>query len=449
MGRARRTGRRATAAAAIAATVVAGLVAGGAVGAGAAGSSVLIDTFNPFSGPTATFGFYEFSGCPPAAYAVNKAGGILGHQLKCGTVDTRGDPADAVLAAQKMLATTKSLVGVLGPSSDEDSATVPVLNQAHMPAFDNGGTVVLCHSHYQYFWRTLPADNISGYALALWAHQKHYTRTAAVFANDVSAQGNDPGVVNGVPALGDKLVANLTVTPDQTSYETEVQRIAAAHPQAIYTEMDPQTAGVFFGELKQAGDLVPIIGTSGDVGPEFKKALVAAIGKSDFAKYFTIVYPYALTSGPAWKAWDQALLKAPGEYKNPKQFANNSFSEAPYDDAIIMALAMVAAHSTNPVAYNKDIVKVTQARSGAVVVHTFAAGVRALKAGKQIQYVGVTGDFAFNQYHCSPGIYAAVSPAHQYRLIKQLSAQQLTALVKKATKGTTSTPSTAATGTNG
>src|SRR5579862_2667975 len=238
------------------------LAATGGVG-GAAGSPVEIATFNPFSGPTATFGFYEFSGCPPAAYQMNKAVGILGHQVKCSTVDTRGDPADAVLAAQKMLATTKNLVGVLGPSSDEDTATMPILNKAGVPSFDNGGTVALCRTHYKYFWRTLPADNISG------------------FANDVSAEGNDPGVVKGVPALGDKLVSNLSLTPDQTSYETEIQRIASSHPQAVFTEMDPQTARVFFGELKQAGDLVPIIGTAGTVGPEFMKALIAALGKKD------------------------------------------------------------------------------------------------------------------------------------------------------------------------
>jgi len=410
------------------------LAATGGVG-GAAGSPVEIATFNPFSGPTATFGFYEFSGCPPAAYQMNKAGGILGHQVKCSTVDTRGDPADAVLAAQKMLATTKNLVGVLGPSSDEDTATMPILNKAGVPSFDNGGTVALCRTHYKYFWRTLPADNISGFALALWAHDKRYKRTAAVFANDVSAEGNDPGVVKGVPALGDKLVSNLSLTPDQTSYETEIQRIASSHPQAVFTEMDPQTARVFFGELKQAGDLVPIIGTAGTVGPEFMKALIAALGKKDAKKYYTIVYPYALTSGVAWRAWDAALLKAPGEYKNPAQFADNSYSEAPFDDAIIMGLAMVAAHSVNPAVYNKDILKVTTARTGAVVVHTFASGVAALKKGKQIQYVGVTGDFAFNQYHCSPGLYAAVTPSRKYSLIKQLSAKQLTNLVKKATRG--------------
>ena len=38
-------------------------------------------------------------------------------------------------AVDKMLATTSGLVGVLGPSSDEASAVVPILNSASIPMF--------------------------------------------------------------------------------------------------------------------------------------------------------------------------------------------------------------------------------------------------------------------------------------------------------------------------
>ena len=81
-------------------------------------------SFNPFTGPDASFGPEMAAGCITAAHTINKAGGILGHQTQCVTVDTRGDPADAVPAAQKMLATTENLVGMNGPSSDEALATV-------------------------------------------------------------------------------------------------------------------------------------------------------------------------------------------------------------------------------------------------------------------------------------------------------------------------------------
>src|ERR1700738_763862 len=74
-------------------------------------------SFNPFTGPDASFGPEMQAGCVVASSLINKAGGVLGHQTTCITVDTRGDPADAVPAAQKMLATTSNLVGMNGPSS--------------------------------------------------------------------------------------------------------------------------------------------------------------------------------------------------------------------------------------------------------------------------------------------------------------------------------------------
>src|SRR5437763_2867270 len=96
--------------------------------------------FNPFSGPAASFGPEQLAGCIPAAAAINAAGGILAHKkIVCKTSDSRGDPADAVPAAEQLIATTSSLVGVLGPSSDEASATVPLFNRARIPMFADTG----------------------------------------------------------------------------------------------------------------------------------------------------------------------------------------------------------------------------------------------------------------------------------------------------------------------
>ena len=412
-------------------TKSAGTAPGSGVGATPTGTPVVIDTLNPFSGPDNQFGFYEFAGCPPAQAWINSNGGILGHPLKCAEADTRGDPADAVLAAQKMLASTSNLAGVLGPSSDEDTAVVPIINDAKMTMFDNGGTVALANSTYPYFWRTLPADNVSGYALALWAHLKGYTRAAALFSNDISAQGNVPGVEKGFAALGGKLVVNESLSPDQSGYQTELERVISAHPQVIFTESDAQTAGVLFSELKQAGALIPIIGTAGVVGPEYNKAMIAAIGQADFLKYYTIVYPYAPNSGPAWDAYDQGLRKSAGQLKNNQQFATNAYTMAPYDDVNIMALAMTAANSTQPSVYQNFIIPVTAAQPGSVVVHTYAEGKAALLAGKKIQYVGATGAFPFNSHHSSPGIYAAVLPANNDQLVGQIPPDQLSNLIKQ------------------
>ncbi len=91
-------------------------------------STLVVGEFNPFTGPDAAFGPEMVGGCIPAIRVINANGGVLGHPMSCVQEDTRGDPADAVPAAQKMMATETSLVGVLGPSSDEALATVPLLN---------------------------------------------------------------------------------------------------------------------------------------------------------------------------------------------------------------------------------------------------------------------------------------------------------------------------------
>ena len=73
----------------------------------------------------------------------------------------------------------------------------------------------------------------------------------------------------------------------------------------------------------------------------------------------------------------------------------------------MIALAMLAAHSTKPTVYNPYIQKVT---TGTTVVHTFAQGKAALQAGKTINYVGVEGQIHFDKYHNSAGVWGVFQP---------------------------------------
>ena len=85
------------------------------------------------------------------------------------------------------------------------------------------------------------------------------------------------------------------------------------------------------------------------------------------------------------------------------QWLNNSFVESNYDSVILTALAMNAAKSTNPTAANPWIKTISQPGKGKTVVYTYPQGVAALKAGKQIQYVGASGPITFDTWHNSFG----------------------------------------------
>ena len=367
-----------------------------------------VAVFSPFTGPNAPYGYFQYAGCVPAVRLINLSGGVLGHDLTCTIVDNRGEPADAVPAANNMLASSPHLIGIVDGDSGLMSATVPLFNQAHIPDLSAGGDIQFDKNTYQYFWRTTPGDDIAGYTLAAYVRfGTSYRRVAAVFGNDQAAQGNVPGLLDGAKHLGLKILANESIALDQTTYEVVAQKIAALKPQAIITESDGQSAGVLLGNLKQAGVLVPIVGTSGTLGVDYNKAAIAALGNSTFQSKFVRIIQYAQQSGLAWSTWNTSLLASSKLIKNPSSNSQAIYAELPYDHTIMLALAMLAAKSTNPVKFNPYIAKIT---TGSTVVHTFAQGKAALAQGKTIDYVGVTGQVSFDKYHNSGGLWAAQNP---------------------------------------
>jgi ABC-type branched-subunit amino acid transport system substrate-binding protein len=387
------------------------LIAVGACGSSGSGGSapatLVVGEFNPFTGPDAAFGPEMVGGCIPAIKLINAGGGVLGHHLSCVQEDTRGDPADAVPAAQKMMATEGSLVGVLGPSSDEALATVPLLNQGHVPMFVDTGQAAFDHTTDAYFWRVTPADDVKGYALALWAHKAGYTRAAAVFGNDAGAQSDVPTLVSAFTRLGGTIVYNRPFALDQSSYRSEIESMLAAHPQVIFTEVDPQTGATLLSELQQLHGLLPVVGTEVTLQAPWLKAVNGAIGAGAMAKYFEGMQPYAPAQGPAWQAYNGSLLASGSQVPKPSQWSSDPYSMTYYDAVNVMALAMLAAKSTSPAVFDKYIMKVTEPGPGKTVVSTFTAGKAALKAGQQIQYVGAGGPIVFNRWHNSTGAFEA------------------------------------------
>jgi branched-chain amino acid transport system substrate-binding protein len=366
-------------------------------------STLTVAEFNPYTGADASYGPEMTAGCLAAAAAVNAAGGVLSNKVACSAVDTRGDPADAVTAGAKMLATTSHLFGVLGPSSDEADATAPLINAAKITMFADTGEASFDQTKLQYFWRMTPADDVLGYAMAFYAKKKGYLRAAAVFGNDIGSQSVLPTLLKGWNTLGGQMVSNVKLADGQSSYQPEAEQIIAAKPQVIFTEASPQADATLLEELQQLGHLIPVVGSDATVEPDWLQAVSGAIGKPALSKYFVGATPYAPASGSSWQAYNKYVLTAPGVSKPASQWSDDSFSMVDYDGVTVMALAATAAKSTSPAVYNKYIEAVTTASSAAETVHSYAEGIAALKADKKIDYVGATGTILWNQWHNSTG----------------------------------------------
>jgi hypothetical protein len=154
--------------------------------------------------------------------------------------------------------------------------------------------------------------------------------------------------------------------------------------------------------------VIPVIGTSATISPDWFKSVSAAIGGSTVAQSFSADNLVVESSGPAFQAFSKAIYAEKGKVGSTGDFS--TYLTAPgavhlYDGINLAGLAMVASKSTSPAVFTPYIEKIGDGVPGAQVVYSFAQGAAALKAGKQIRYEGPGGPTNFDAYHDSTGIF--------------------------------------------
>lgn len=370
------------------------------------GGAVTFGGISTFTGSSASFGPELMAGCYTAVSLINKAGGVLGGAAKCLPINTNGDPADAVPAVSKAIA-IDHLAGVIGPGGTA-TATAPLLEAAGVTMLSDSGDSAFNHTSYKYFWRITPPDSAGGLALAAWGYNHGCRVGAAVFSNTTTAQTSVPTLLSGFKRLGGHMAVNFQLVSDSSTYQSQVSRVIAAHPQCIFTEADPQTDATFLSEFKRLnnGRMIPIIGTEPTITTSWQQAVVGAIGAAQLAKYYVGIQPYTPAQGKAWNIYDKALLASAKQIPNPSQWSADPYSMTDYDGINIMALAMLEAKSTNPLVYNSDILNVTQPGANKVDVYSFVQGKALLAQGKQIRLIGSGGPVDFNRYHNYGGAFS-------------------------------------------
>jgi ABC-type branched-subunit amino acid transport system substrate-binding protein len=398
------------------------------------GSSMTIADVAPFTGTDGALGPTYLVSCDAATSAINAAGGVLGHHFGCKAVDTRGDPADAVPAVHQMYASGSPSL-VIGCTSDEAASVVPIFAANKTVSFCMTGQSEFDHVKFPYFYRLVPPDLSESYAMTAIAQNKGYKRVALAFGNDIGSQTFVAPAIAAIKKAGMNLVANETLDLNATTFRTEAAKIANAKPDVIFTEALGPTEASFMSEVKQlnGGKMIPVIGTSATISPDWYKSVAAAVGASTLASNFSADNLVTETSGPAYQAFSTAMDAEKGKVGSTGDFS--TYLTAPgavhlYDGINLAALAMTAAHSTSPSVFMPYIIKIGDGVPGATVVHSYADGAAALKAGKQIRYEGPGGPTNFDAYHDSAGLFQVdtYSPSGAVNVSGNLSVSQLRAL---------------------
>lgn len=409
---------RVLSAAALLATVFIVIGTAGVSGASATKATLTIAMVATFTGSTSFDGQADQAGCIPATYEINAAGGVLGHKLKCLVVDTRGDPVDAVPAVNKLLTNSKNLVAVIGPDGNTAAALVPIITRAKIPLFTTAGETMFDHETSPYFWRNFPSTGASGEAMTAYAKERGYKKIALLFGNSPAAQAIVPGVLRGAKRLGLKVVSNQSIAPNSTTYDTEVAKLISSHAQVLITTTDPQTGATFYRDyLSKSSHIIPFIGPYNVVTPAFVKLIRPILGGRRYSQLATAVNTYTPTKQKGYGVWVKEADATKTQVSKTIFTLTLQFNTTPYDDVMVMALAMNEAHSTTPTAFDRRVLSVFNGSSGATLVDSYAEGIRALKQGKRIRWDGAEGLQTLDRWHNTAGLFNVLERSSSGKLV--------------------------------
>jgi ABC-type branched-subunit amino acid transport system substrate-binding protein len=385
---------------------------------GTASGPITYGVLSCFTGRLASLGQAMLQGSKVAQSEINSAGGVMGQKVQLVTGDTSCDVADGVTAVQQML--SKNISGVIGPETQEINGVEPILDAQHIVDEFQGGDTARDHQTDPYFFRDSPSDSQLGVAMALYAHVKGYKRAVMLFYSDPAAQTFLKPVSTTFTKLGGTILTTIIVTPDQTSYLSQVRQAIAAHPQVIFTQEDPPTAAVLFRQFKQlGGGSIPWVGTDVTSGSDYLKA----IGYATAHSVLTSVFGTSVT-GAANSAFLNLFNTLFPSQKSVGPLANANYA---YDAVISLALAEDYAKTTNGTTVAHDMTKVTNPPG--TPCYTYSTCLTLIKAGTKINYEGASGDLDYNKYNNTFGPYGAFqsTPAGVEQQAYLMSAAQLAA----------------------
>jgi ABC-type branched-subunit amino acid transport system substrate-binding protein len=353
-------------------------------GGSAATGPIRVALLAPLTGKYPNFGEFMSEGARAGVAAVNASGGINGRQLVLDLVDTQGDPIDATPAFQEEMAVNKP-VALIGPTDLEIHSLQPLFDRAHIVDLFSGGDPSFDTNKDKWIFRINPSDSQLGVAIGLLASKQGYKNAAIISASAAGSEQLVTVIANTFKKLGGTIAVNVTISESQTSYRSEVLQVVNAHPDVIFVQCAPGTAGTLFGNFREVGGFkIPFIGTDSSATPDWVTALTPTV----MHQVLTSVVGSSAPGGGSvdfTKFYKQLYNKEPAGGTN--QF---------YDAVVDLALAITKAGGTSSTEISTALPQVSNPPGD--VVTSYATGIADLKAGKKINYEGASGPMDFNQY---------------------------------------------------
>ena len=242
------------------------------------------------------------------------------------------------------------------------------------------------------FFRTLSSDSLQAVAAAMMAYEAGFRKPAIIYFNNDWGKNNQAGFIDAFKALGGEIGNSVPFNPDQPSYRSEITKTLEGNPDSLYMLSNTQDG------VKHFRDWIRFDGPQNFIMPQGMNdsAFVDTVG-SDLLKNAWFISP----GTPA----NSSLEKMESDFQvrwdaTPKGPGRNSG----YDAGVLIGLAMVTADMRGLDTSGSTLAKIIREITGPDGeehyggVDGLKAAIKAIKAGKNIWYVGATGPIDFDPY---------------------------------------------------
>ena len=308
---------------------------------------IKIGVMTPLTGDVASWGDMQRRSTELALTKVNAVGGINGKKIKVIYEDTQADPKTGVNAFNKLAEVDGVPIVVGSPASNVTLAIAPLANQKKVVLLSSGSTAPEVGKAGPYVFRIMPSDEVQSSIMADWVWELGYKKVGVIYVENSWGRGLMEAFTKDLKAKGGIILTIQPTDQDATDFRTQLFKIQALNPDAIYAPLYTRGAGLMIRQAREAGLKQQILGADVYGTPE----LIQAGGDAVNGVLYTTFGEY---HGPEYQQFAQ-------KYKEKYGIGVETYATYCYDAFMIAIEAIKRIPSGNEISgpnIRKELLKI-------------------------------------------------------------------------------------------
>lgn len=312
---------------------------------GPSSKSISLGATFPLTGEVASYGQKAKRGIEMAVEDQNAKGGLLGKQITVDFQDDRNDKKEAASIMTKFATIDKMPIVFGSAGSGVSLAIAPLANRYKVILISPiSSSSQLSTEGGDFFFRTVPADDLQAEVLSKWVFDSSAKKVAVVYTNNSWGKPLAEGFQKKFEALGGQVINAEGVQENTADFRTIIAKLKGIENlDAMVSPTYPKEGGIFVRQAKELSLSVPLYGGDNWGSPEFRNVA------GDAAEGVFYTAPSESTS-PAFSAFAE-------QYKAKYGEEPDVFGAYAYDAAMAIFRAVETAGTTDPTKVREALLK--------------------------------------------------------------------------------------------